>query len=82
MCSLGVVVERKGGQTVLVRANVFGDGLVGICERRLFKGSYVVVRGELMHRSGTSQLEVRAEDIVILTKKEDEDAGQKERRDG
>lgn len=57
-----LAVEDRGGFTTWVKVNAYG-GLVPICEGRMVSGDYVVVRGELINKSG-GVLEVRAEEVI------------------
>ena len=53
--------------TAFVRVNVFIDSLARICQRKLDKGAYVIVEGELMNRPGGRETltEVRARQLIF-----------------
>ena len=74
-CSFSVASDRPGstGATITcwTRINAYG-GLAELCIRKLAKGLYVVVSGELMNRPGVhgELTEVRAKDIVFTDAKE------------
>lgn len=63
------VDRRNTGKPVWLRINAY-DELAGVCQKKVRKGGYAIVAGELMSRvSAGSQndlLEVRAEDIVFV----------------
>jgi len=68
VCTFQMASDRRTRDTTItawVKVNAYGEGLVGACRRRLTKGTYVVVEGELMNRDGRlgELLEVRARRI-------------------
>lgn len=66
-CNFRVVMEQAHRPLVYVRVNVYG-GNVDVCKlRKLAKGDYVVIVGELMNRDGQDGMltEIRCLDIVI-----------------
>lgn len=70
-CSFTLASDRHasgGVVTAWIKINAYGDGLVDICRRRLNKGVYVLVEGELMNRDGQmgELTEIRAKDIIFL----------------
>lgn len=77
-CSFMLAVDKGNLPTMWVRVNVYG-ALVGICEKKLRKGLYVIVTGELMNRQransvegmngfahGETLTEIRARDVVFV----------------
>jgi single-stranded DNA-binding protein len=54
--------------TAYVRVNVFIDSLARACQRKLAKGTYVIVEGELMNRQGSHEklTEVRARQVIFM----------------
>jgi single-stranded DNA-binding protein len=64
--------DRKGANkgeimTTWVKINVYNEPLVKLCESRLQKGVYVIVKGELMNRKGIhgEVIEVRARELIF-----------------
>jgi len=53
--------------TAFVKVNVYGNGLVDTCRKRLLQGGYVFVEGELMNRDGQhgELTEVRAQKVIF-----------------
>lgn len=74
-CSFTVVSDRKGPKGMMVSAkvkvNAYGDHLFNLCSSHLEKGTYVIVEGELMNRSGQhgDLTEVRAIEIIFPCQK-------------
>lgn len=64
-CTFDLAVEDKNKHVTWVRVNIYGP-IVDIARKRLARGGYVVVDGELMNHSNKSDLEIRCEDIVFL----------------
>lgn len=62
--SFQVAIENKNKNVTWARVNVYGP-LVSICRDRVKKSIYVVVKGELMNRAHTDEVEIRCEDIVF-----------------
>jgi single-stranded DNA-binding protein len=60
--TFSLAVEDRGGFATWVRVNAY-SGLVQICRGRMEKGQFVIVRGELINRSG-GLVEVRAEEVI------------------
>ncbi len=74
-CGFSIVVERDRAEsrepvTTVVRVNVFVAALVQVCRQHVRKGVYVTVQGELMNRvvDGTNLLEVRAREVIVMTR--------------
>jgi single-stranded DNA-binding protein len=74
-CGFSIIVERDRVEsrepvTTVVRVNVFVAALVQVCRLHVRKGVYVVVQGELMNRrvDGTNLLEVRAREVIVMTR--------------
>lgn len=81
-CTFRVVSDRHGSNGVVsacVKINVYVEGLIRICKLKLFKGTYVLVEGELMNREGQhgDLLEVRAREIYFPPRATDETTGGK-----
>jgi single-stranded DNA-binding protein len=72
VCTFTLASDRPGSNGVVVSAyikcNVYSQGLVDVCRRKLAKGSYVIVEGELMNRDGQigELTEVRARDVIFV----------------
>jgi single-strand DNA-binding protein len=70
--SFSLASDRRagdGGQvTVWARVNVYIAPLIDICRKRLKKGGYVLIDGELMNREGVhgKLTEVRAREIIFF----------------
>lgn len=55
--------------SVRAKINVYGEGLVNVCKQRVSPGTYAIIDGELMNRSGAygdDFLEIRAQSVVFL----------------
>lgn len=54
--------------TVWAKVNVYVEPLVVLCQKRLRRGTYVIVSGELMNRDGKhgKLTEVRAQEIIFV----------------
>lgn len=65
-CSFQVACEDKMSEVTWVRCNAYGV-LADICKKKLRRGGYVAVDGELMNRSdGPETVEVRCKEMVFL----------------
>ena len=74
-CSFRLAITQAYKTTTFVRVNVYG-GHVNVCKsRKLGKGDYCVVSGELMNRKVKGELltEIRCQEIVINPKGEKRD---------
>lgn len=69
-CSFQIASEDKNGFVTWCRVNAY-SGLVNICHKRVSKGSYVIVTGNVMNRekSGNNQklTEIKAVQIIVPT---------------
>ena len=67
-CSFSVAVDDGFRDTTWARVNAYGK-MAMVCEKRLDKGIYVSVVGELMNRKGRhgELLEVRALNILFFS---------------
>jgi single-stranded DNA-binding protein len=80
-CNFKLAIEQSHKSLVFVRINAYA-GNVEVCQaRRLKKGDYVVVEGELMNRRGQDDTvtEIRCKTIVIpprSDRRENEDGSQ------
>lgn len=82
-CGFSIIVERERADTrelltTVIRVNVFVAALVQVCRQHVRKGVYVTVQGELMNRvvDGTNLLEVRAREVIVMTRFSGETADQ------
>ena len=77
-CNFRLAVEQSHKQLSYFRVNVYGRN-AEICEkRRLSKGDYVVIDGELMNRPGRDDVltEIRCKEIVIHTRRREVNGNQ------
>lgn len=60
-------INRGEVITTWVKINVYNEALVSLCEKRLKKGVYVIVEGELMTRKAAhgEVIEVRARELIF-----------------
>lgn len=79
--SFWLAIEDKTKLVTWVRANVY-DGLADLCEKKLFEGSYAMVRGGLMNRTSKQTndriLEIRVNELVIIDSEGEDEYGQEE----
>lgn len=68
-CGFNMAAEpRTGGAgPVWIRVNVYDPALIAECKRRLARGTYVVVDGQLMNRAGRfgEITEIRAKELIF-----------------
>lgn len=71
-CNFRIAVEQPHKQVCYFRVNVYGRNAVACQKRKLRKGDYVVIVGELMNRDGQGDVltEVRCKEIVIHSKED------------
>jgi single-stranded DNA-binding protein len=72
VCTFTLASDRPGSNgaviSAFIKCNVYSPGLVDVCKRKLAKGVYVIVEGELMNRDGQigELTEVRARDVIFV----------------
>lgn len=71
-CSFKLAIDEKNRTRVVVRINAYGGNTIVINSRKMQKGDYCIVDGELMNRAGNREdlVEIRCGRIIIFSQPE------------